>query len=540
MKNSKTFWAEIKQLNGKSKTVLASTIGGATGQAAIAELWKTHYSGLLNSSKDNTESDAVKDQLLDCDTSSNRITVSEVKCALKALKLEKACGLDTLSTEHFLYASNKVAVLLALCFNTMLQHSYTPHSFTDTILVPIVKDKKGNLTEPNNYRPIAITSVASKLFEKIVLFRYEDRLVTTDNQFSFKRNHSTDLCVFTLKSIVNYFNSSSSPVYICYLDASKAFDRINYWYLFDKLLKRNIPKVFVRLLAVWYCTQKCTVRWGSTFSLSFPVANGVRQGGILSPLLFNIYMDDLSKTLNQAKVGCMFNGTCFNHLMYADDMVLIAPSIRALQVLLSNCESYGESHDIIYNVRKSVCMCFIPKGANLNFDPCFLLAGRILDCIKTYKYLGVHITCDLKDNTAIRHQIRNIYSRGNSIIRNFSHCSDDVKCELFQSYCTNFYCAPLWCCYNTESMRSLKVAYNRVFRILMNLVHRTSMSANFVFRGMNPFKVILRRLTGSFKSRIFNSMNTLIQSIVSSRFFFGSHLIKEWKRNLFNCKPLDE
>ena len=111
------------------------------------------------------------------------------------------------------------------------------------------------------------------------------------------------------------------------------------------------------------------------------------------------------------------------------------------------------------------------------------------------------------------------------IIRNFSYCSDDVTCQLFQIYCTNFYCASLWCCYNTESMRLLKVAYNRVFRILMNLVHRTSMSTNFVSRGMNPFKVIIRRLTGSFKSRIFNSMSTFIQSIVSSSFFSSADRI---------------
>ena len=175
----------------------------------------------------------------------------------------------------------------------------------------------------------------------------------------------------------------------------------------------------------------------------------------------------------------------------------------------------------------------------LYFFTCFLqLPQCVYICLSWYntiisylvlsyvQCLGVHITSDLKDSTAIRHQIPNIYSWGNSIIRNFSHCSDDVNCQLFQSYCTNFYCAPLWCCYNTESMRLLKVAYNRVFRILMNLVHRTSMSTNFVSRGMNPFKVIIRWLTGSFKSRIFNSMNTLIQSIVSSRFFSSADQIQ--------------
>ena len=96
----------------------------------------------------------------------------------------------------------------------------------------------------------------------------------------------------------------------------------------------------------------------STFSASFKVTNGVRQGGILSPLLFNVYMDDLSHVLNESKVGCMMNGVYINHLMYADDTVLIAPSARALQILLNNCDIYANDCDIIYNSKKTVCMSF--------------------------------------------------------------------------------------------------------------------------------------------------------------------------------------
>ena len=131
-----------------------------------------------------------------------------------------------------------------------------------TIIIPIVKDKKGCITDVNNYRPIAITSVMSKIFEKVMFVHLQDFLSTTDNQFSFKSKHSTDMCVFTLKAIIDYYNAASSPMYICYLDASKAFDRVNFWKLFDKLLKRSVPDVIVRFMMAWYCSQEFTVRCG--------------------------------------------------------------------------------------------------------------------------------------------------------------------------------------------------------------------------------------------------------------------------------------
>ena len=150
-------------------------------------------------------------------------------------------------------------------------------------------------------------------------------LNTTDNQFGFKSNSLTDICVFTFKEIVEYYNYHSSPVYVSYLDASKAFDRINHWKLFRKLSDRGMPIIVTRLLSVWYSTQCFAVKWNSVISDVFYVTNGVRQGGILSPILFNIYIDDLSCRLNNSGIGCHINGKCLNHIIYTDDSVILKP-----------------------------------------------------------------------------------------------------------------------------------------------------------------------------------------------------------------------
>ena len=137
-----------------------------------------------------------------------------------------------------------------------------------------------------------------------------------------------------------------------------------------------MPVILVRFFMAWYCTQGFVVRWGKCFSTTFTTFNDVRQGGILSLLFFNVYMNKLSSTLiiNDAKVGCIMNGFYINHLMYADDLVLVAPSVHALQVLLRYCDSFVQDNDVKYNAKK-LCVCFSDQK-NLN-----LILYHVLNCL---------------------------------------------------------------------------------------------------------------------------------------------------------------
>ena len=112
----------------------------------------------------------------------------------------------------------------------------------------------------------------------------------------------------------------------------------NHYVLFDKLVKEGVPGYLVRILIFWYTNQKMSIRWGSMMSDSFNVSNGVRQGGILSPYLFNIYMNGLSLRLKKLYAGCKMANLIINHLFYADDLALLYPSQRGLQELLEICE----------------------------------------------------------------------------------------------------------------------------------------------------------------------------------------------------------
>ena len=106
-----------------------------------------------------------------------------------------------------------------------------PDSIMKTIIVPLVKNKTGNMSDTNNYRPIALVTAASKILELVLLNNIESFIDTGHTQCGFKRKHATDLCIYSLKNVIQYYRQHNSPVFTCFLDASRAFDRVNYWTL---------------------------------------------------------------------------------------------------------------------------------------------------------------------------------------------------------------------------------------------------------------------------------------------------------------------
>ena len=139
--------------------------------------------------------------------------------------------------------------------------------FMKTAIVPIIKNKIGDTSDKNNYhRPIALVTAASKIFELCLSVILKNYLFTQDQQFGFKSKHSTDFCIFTVKSVSKYYTQQHSPSYTCFLDASKAFDKINHFKLFRKLPDRKTPIVIMRILLFWYSKQTVCIKGGRAIS----------------------------------------------------------------------------------------------------------------------------------------------------------------------------------------------------------------------------------------------------------------------------------
>ena len=164
-----------------------------------------------------------------------------------------------------------------------------------------------------------------------------------NSNLDIKKDASTVLCTALLKETIDYYTERDSDCYMLMIEASKAFDRVEYVRLFTLL----------RLIMNMYVNQCIQIKWNSMIPEKYGIANGVKQGGVLSPILFGIYMDNLIKHLKDSNIGCKIGNNCVRVFCYADDLTL-----TGLKCMLAICENYADEYIILFNASKSQLLHF--------------------------------------------------------------------------------------------------------------------------------------------------------------------------------------
>ena len=149
--------------------------------------------------------------------------------------------------------------------------------------------------------------------------------------------------------VAQYYLRNGTKILVTLCDCSMAFDKCKFDILFNKLLDKGVPAIVVRVLIFVYEEQVAWVTWGNVKSQQFNILNGVRQGGILSPILWNVYCDGLIVLLRDLGVGCHLAGAYVGAVIYADDLVLLAPTRSAMVAMLAVAEQYAADHNIVYS-----------------------------------------------------------------------------------------------------------------------------------------------------------------------------------------------
>ncbi len=320
------------------------------------------------------------------------IDVSEIKKAVKALKYNKAIGLDEVSNEMIKCTIDVHSNLFTRFFNSILLMEAVPESWGHGYIVPLFKS--GSVLEPNNYRGITISSCLSKVFISIMHERLYSFLqvnsIMCREQIGFIKKARTSDHLFVLKTIIDKLKKSNKRLYACFVDLKKAFDTIWREALFYKMYKVNISCKFIKLVHGLYTTTQSCIRHNGHYTDFFAPQIGTRQGCILSPTLFNLYLNDLPRIFANSKLDIFpvqIWNTKLSLLMYADDMVLLSTSPTGLQNSLNILSCYLDKWNLTVNTKKSKIMVFNSRVVKETFK----YKSDTLDVVDEYIYLGLFV-----------------------------------------------------------------------------------------------------------------------------------------------------
>ena len=383
----------------------------------------------------------------------------------------------------------------------MLTHGVSSEDFNQCIIIPIPKDKRKSLSDSNNYRGIALSSSLNKLFEYVLLELTQDFLCSSDLQFGYKEGHSTNLCSFLVGQTIEYYLNNGSNVLALFLDASKAFDRVNHDKLFNDLLCQGLCPVIVRIVFNMYKLNSGKIRWNGFHSKEFKMTNGVKQGGIMSPLLFSFYLDPLLKRITNSGSGCYVGNRPGNVYGFADDLIILAPTITSLKNLIRICEIYSQEYLIQFNPSKSYVIPFTKD--KIKFEVDIYMNGTQVNYASSINHLGIVIKNSGK-LFDFGNLINEMKIKTNVINVNFNSIDSMSKIKLFNSQCMSLYGCTL---FNLEDhkLKVLEVNWRKCCRSLMKLHNRTHNS-------LIPFLVNSQDIRTIIEERILNFIITGLQN----------------------------
>jgi hypothetical protein len=374
---------------------------------------------------------------------------NEVLIIIEKLRINVACGNDGISNEFLKYGCSDVLVdALAWFFNSIIATGHIPNDFNTCLVTPI--PKKSVIDQPGDARPISVSSALANILESLILNRSHFLLETKDNQLGYKANTSCKHAFFLVNETINYYNSGKSPLFIISLDASKAFDKLWRGGLFFKLIGKMEPR-FWRVLYNYYLRSKIIVKYNNQKSNSIQISEGVKQGGILSPFLFNFFLDGLLANCLDKNIGAKIGETNLSIIGYCDDLLLMSTNPKHLELLLNECVEYAQSWKMEFNSKKSV---HLVVGDNPFGQQDYKIGGDTLPVVDSFIYLGLPIFAKSNYNDYFDEKMKKVERSFYSLYGlgcKPRHLSPITIGFIYKQYCQSIFRYGLECLFLTSS-----------------------------------------------------------------------------------------
>lgn len=465
----KTFWNYIKSKRKDTNGVAPLMSNGSlfSEDKDLAEILSNQFTSVFTKDKMEDVPKLKGDPFPAIDDI--QVTENGVLKLLKNLNTSKAPGPDCLPNRILKELATELAPSLTLLFNQTLSLGKLPDDWKNANVSPIFK--KDDKHQAANYRPVSLTCVCAKLMEHIIvshLMKHLDKHeILTELQHGFRRNRScTTQLLLTVSDLTRLYDSNTQ-VDIGVLDFSKAFDVVNHRKLLAKLQHYGIQGKTLQWIRSFLEDRSQQVVVNGTSSKPAPVLSGVPQGTVLGPILFLIYINDITEGI-RSKLR-----------LFADDALLYCPIKTEadhvqLQQDLKTLENWAEKWDMKFNAKKCYIMSNKRQGAKST--RLYSLCDTILETVHNIHYLGVLIN----DDMSFTAQVDTISAKASRTLgflkRNLKNCPEELRKTAFTTMCRPVleYAAPVWDPHLAGDVAKLEKVQRRGARFVKNDYRRTS------------------------------------------------------------------
>ena len=454
------------------------------------------------------------------------ITRDEIHSAIKNLKNNKSNGVDLILNEFLKHAETKLLDTFVLLFNVILLTGFIPEDWAIGVIKPIYKNK-GASDDPNNYRGITILSCFAKLFTSVLNTRITKFLDVNDSigqeQAGFRNNFSTIDHLFTLYGLIDVLLSRKKRLYVSFLDFEKAFDKVNWGLLWQKLLNENINGRILNVIKSIYATAKSCVMVDGACSDFYSMSIGIRQGENLSPILFALFLNDMKASLEDEDciLSSLTNETPNLHfdnnmintlsklflLLYADDTVVFSESAAGLQRILNKTKYYCDQWKLKLNAKK--CKIIIFSRGKVRTYPQFSIGAENVEVVSNFLYLGLKLNYNNRMNVAQK----DLYDRASRAMFGLlkkSRSLDlpiDLTLDLFDQTVLPVltYGCELWGFQSCDIVQKLQL---RFYKMVLRLKQSTPSYMIFGDLGKYPVDIIIKTRMLMFWFKLVKNLNT--------------------------------
>jgi hypothetical protein len=413
-KNPRVYWDMLKRTVGlgKKKVTIPDEVlfeGVVASGDKILEVWREAFRKLYAVAADEkgTHTEFLEEIRQEINEEERRsyqwdtinkdlslpIESKEVQSVISSLKQGKAAGVDSMVNEIFKFGGEGISQSTARLCNEIFELERIPKDWARGLIFPLFKD--GDNRVPDNYRGITLLSVVGKIYTSALNKRVTDWCerngVLSEEQAAFRAGRSPVDHLFTVSELIRARRKQRKQTFCAFLDIKKAYDSLDRSTIWKRLIEVGLRGKMWRVLRNLYDVVESSVLVGHRRTEWFPVEGGVRQGCILSPILFALFIDGLVGAVKRVRVASTLEGSKLNILLFADDVALLANSRSDLQKLLDAVYEYSQKWRFKWNCSKSKVMRFGSREVSKQH---YFLGFQELEVVKSFKYLGV----DIQDN----------------------------------------------------------------------------------------------------------------------------------------------